>query len=163
MAKSTSRGFPSDSVIKYLPTNSGEVCLIPGPERAPGEGNGNPFQYSCLENSTDRGAWQAIQSMRLQRVRHDLATQQQQQSTWRLSFSYTRGCPELDISGLIWWLMVLLEMVLILSSHSAMLSLCLSPCGCNMSAPDPTLTKHLVCLHSRRRVKSKRPAKSVTH
>ena len=93
--------------------------------------------------------------MRLQRVRHDLATQQQQQSTWRLSFSYTRGCPELDISGLIWWLMVLLEMVLILSSHSAMLSLCLSPCGCNMSAPDPTLTKHLVCLHSRRRVKSK--------
>ena len=142
--------------------NVGDLGLIPGLGRSPGEGNGNPFQYSCLENSMDRQAWQAT-VFSLQRVGHDLATQQQQQSTWRLSFSYTRGCPELDISGLIWWLMVLLEMVLILSSHSAMLSLCLSPCGCNMSAPDPTLTKHLVCLHSRRRVKSKRPAKSVTH
>ena len=99
-----------------------------------------------------------LQSMGLQRVRHDLATQQQQQSASRLPFSYMRGCPELDISGLIWWLAVLLEMVLILSSHSAMLSLCLSPCDYNMSAPDPTLAKHLVCLHSRRRVKSKRPA-----
>jgi len=38
--------------------------------RSPGEGNGNPLWYSCLENSMDRGAWQAIQSMGLQRVRH---------------------------------------------------------------------------------------------
>ena len=36
-----------------------DVGLIPGSGRSPGEGNGNPLQYSCLENSTDRGAWQA--------------------------------------------------------------------------------------------------------
>ena len=42
----------------------------PGPGRSPGEGNGSPLQYSCLENSMDRGAWQA-QSMGLQRVGHN--------------------------------------------------------------------------------------------
>ena len=36
-----------------------DTGLIPGPGRSPGEGNGNPLQYSCLENSMDRGAWQA--------------------------------------------------------------------------------------------------------
>ena len=44
---------------------------IPGPGRSPGEGNGNPLQYSCLENPTDPGAWQSI---RVARVGHDLAT-----------------------------------------------------------------------------------------
>ena len=39
--------------------NVGDLCLIPGLGRSPGEGNGNPIKYSCLENSTDRGAWQA--------------------------------------------------------------------------------------------------------
>ena len=38
---------------------AGDVDLIPGSERSLGEGNGNPLQYSCLENSMDRGAWQA--------------------------------------------------------------------------------------------------------
>ena len=46
------------------PPASGEdtrdVSLIPGSGRCPGGGNGNPLQYSCLENSMDRGAWQAI-------------------------------------------------------------------------------------------------------
>ena len=42
--------------------NVGDPCLIPGLGRSPGEGNGNPFQYSYLENSMDRGAWQAPQS-----------------------------------------------------------------------------------------------------
>jgi len=45
---------------KNLPANAGDsrdVGLIPGSGRAPGEGNGNPLQYSCLENSMDRGAW----------------------------------------------------------------------------------------------------------
>ena len=49
-------------VIKNLPANAGDtrdVGLIPGLGRYPGEGHGNPFQYSFLENSTDRGAWQA--------------------------------------------------------------------------------------------------------
>ena len=39
--------------------NAGKVGLISGSGRSPGEGNGKPLQYSCLENSTDRGAWQA--------------------------------------------------------------------------------------------------------
>ena len=49
--------------------NSGDLASIPGLGRSPGVGHGNPFQYSCLENSMDGGAW--LQSMGLQRVRHD--------------------------------------------------------------------------------------------
>ena len=40
--------------------NGGDLGLIPGSGRSPGEENGNPLQYSCLENPMDRGAWQAI-------------------------------------------------------------------------------------------------------
>ena len=40
--------------------NAGDMDSIPGSGRYPGEGHGNPFQYSCLENSMDRGAWWAI-------------------------------------------------------------------------------------------------------
>ena len=53
-------GLPGGSVVKNLPANAGDardVGLIPGSGRSPGEGNGNPLQYSCLENSMDRGAW----------------------------------------------------------------------------------------------------------
>ena len=49
-------------MVKNLPVSTGDardVGLIPGLGRYPGEGNGNPLQYSCLENSMDRGAWQA--------------------------------------------------------------------------------------------------------
>ena len=49
-------------VVKNLLANAGDVReqgSIPGSERSPGEGNGNPLQYSCLENPTDRGAWRA--------------------------------------------------------------------------------------------------------
>ena len=52
-------GFPDGSVVKKLPANAGDVGLIPGSGRSPGKGNGNPFQYSCLENPMDRGGWQA--------------------------------------------------------------------------------------------------------
>ena len=52
-------GFPGGSVIKNLPANAGDVILIPGLGRSPGEGNGNPLQYFCLGNSMDRGAWGA--------------------------------------------------------------------------------------------------------
>ena len=52
-------GFPGGSVVKNLPVNAGDLGLIPGLGRSPGEGTGNPLQYSCLENPTDRGAWQA--------------------------------------------------------------------------------------------------------
>ena len=50
-------------MVKNLSAHAGdvrEVGLIPGSERYPGAGNGNPLQYSCLENSKDRGAWWAI-------------------------------------------------------------------------------------------------------
>ena len=46
-------------MVKNLPANAGDPDSIPGSGRSPGEGNRNPFQYSCLENSMDRGAWQA--------------------------------------------------------------------------------------------------------
>ena len=46
-------------MVKNLPANAGDMGLIPGSGRSPGEGNGNPVQHSCLENSIDRGAWQA--------------------------------------------------------------------------------------------------------
>ena len=51
---------PSDSVVKNLPANAGDPGSIPGLERSPAGGNGNPFQYSCLNNSMDRGSWWAI-------------------------------------------------------------------------------------------------------
>ena len=47
-------------LVKNLPVVSvGDLSLIPGSGRSPGEGNGNPFQHSCVENPMDRGAWQA--------------------------------------------------------------------------------------------------------
>ena len=49
-------GFPGDSVVENLPANAGDVGSIPGLGRSPAEGNGNPLQYSCLENIMDRGA-----------------------------------------------------------------------------------------------------------
>ena len=53
-------GFPGGLVVKNLPTNAGDVGLIPGLGRLPGEGNGTPLQFFCLGNLMDRGAWQAI-------------------------------------------------------------------------------------------------------
>ena len=50
-------GVPGGSVVKDSPANAGDVGSIPGSGRSPGEGNGNPLQYSCLENSMDEGAW----------------------------------------------------------------------------------------------------------
>ena len=61
-------GFPGGTVVENLPANAGDASLTPGsgdsikPSLIPGSfprvGNGNSLQYSCLENSTDRGAWQ---------------------------------------------------------------------------------------------------------
>ena len=52
-------GFPGGSDSKESACNAGDLSSIPGFGRSPGEGNGNPLQYSCLENPMDRGAWQA--------------------------------------------------------------------------------------------------------
>ena len=53
-----SMGFPGGSGLKNLPADE-DVALIPSPGRSPREGNGNPFQHSCLENPIDGGAWRA--------------------------------------------------------------------------------------------------------
>ena len=63
----------SDSESKESACHVGDLGLTPGLGRSPGEGNGYPPQYSCLENSMDRGAWWATVHG-LQRVRHDWLT-----------------------------------------------------------------------------------------
>ena len=66
-------GFPGSSNGKESACSAGDLGLIPGLGRSPGEGNGNPLQYSCLENPMDRGAWR-VTVHGVARVRHDLAT-----------------------------------------------------------------------------------------
>ena len=51
--------FPGGSVVKNVPAMQETRGSIPGSGRAPGEGNGNPFQYSCQDNHMDRAAWWA--------------------------------------------------------------------------------------------------------
>ena len=65
--------IPGGTVVKNLPTNAGDsedVDWNPGSGRYPGVVNGNPLQYSCLENAMDRGSWW-LQSMGSERIRHD--------------------------------------------------------------------------------------------
>ena len=60
--KYSRNNFSGGTVVKNPPANAGDAGdtgLIPGSGRSPGEGNGNPLQYSCLENPMDRGAWWA--------------------------------------------------------------------------------------------------------
>ena len=76
--------FPGGTVVKNLPANAGDtrdVGSIPGLGRSPGEGNGNPLQYSCLENSMDRGAWQTTV--------HGVTKNQTQLSDFHLQFHVT--------------------------------------------------------------------------
>ena len=54
------RGFLGGADIKESTCSTGDPGLIPGLGQSPGEANGNPLQYSCLENSMDRGGWQAM-------------------------------------------------------------------------------------------------------
>ena len=63
-------GFPGGSEVKASACNAGDLGSIPGSGRSPGEGNGNPLQYSCLENPMDRRAY-GLQSTGSQRVGHD--------------------------------------------------------------------------------------------
>ena len=60
MSSTIASGFPGGSVVKNPPEmDAGDTGLIPGFKRSPEEGKGNPLQYSCLANPTDRGVWQA--------------------------------------------------------------------------------------------------------
>ena len=52
-------GFPGGTVVKNPSANAEDWDSIPGSGRSPGGGNGNPLQYSCLNNPMDRGVWQA--------------------------------------------------------------------------------------------------------
>ena len=68
-------GFPGESVAKNLPANAEVMGSIPGSGRSPGEENGNRLQYSCLENSMDRGGWQAT----VPEAKSQTGTKEQQQ------------------------------------------------------------------------------------
>ena len=60
-------GFPGGSVVKNTPANEGDIGSIPGLGRCPGEGNGNPLQYSCLRNpmwTTVHGGQQSVGSQK---------------------------------------------------------------------------------------------------
>ena len=65
--------FPCNSIGKESACNAGDLGLIPGSGRSPGEGTGNPLQYPCLENPMDRGPWWAT-IHGVARAGHDLAT-----------------------------------------------------------------------------------------
>ena len=69
----TNKGFPYSSAGKESACNAGDLGLIPRWGRSSGEGNGNPLQYSCLENPMDRGAcWATVHGVA--RIKHDLVT-----------------------------------------------------------------------------------------
>ena len=72
--KSKKSDFPGGSDGEASVYNAGDLDSIPGSGRFPGERNGNPLQYSCLENPTDRGVCCRLLSMGSQRVGHDWAT-----------------------------------------------------------------------------------------
>ena len=73
-------GFPGGSDGKEYACSAGDLGSIPGSGRSPGEGNGNPLQYSCLENSMDRGAQQPIVHGITKESYMTLVTKQQQQT-----------------------------------------------------------------------------------
>ena len=73
-------GFPGGSVVKSSPASAGDVGPIPGSGRAPGEGNGNPIQYSCLGNPMDRGSLVGYSPQGCKKVSYYLRTRQQQQA-----------------------------------------------------------------------------------
>ena len=96
----TLAGFPGDSDGKESACHEGDLGLIPGLRRSLGEGNGNPLQYSCLENPLGRGAWRATvhgikdsdTTERLTRwcIRRLLPPQRSPPSAWRCSAQKTQ-------------------------------------------------------------------------
>ena len=80
---SSARPAPVAQMVKNLPASAGDPGSIPGSGRSPGEGNGSPLQYSCLENSTDRGTWQTTV--------HGVTTKSQTQLSNKTHTQPTRG------------------------------------------------------------------------
>ena len=78
--------FPGGSGDKESACKAGNLGSIPGLGSSPGEGNGNPLQYSCLESSMDRGAWLAII--------HGVTKSQTRQSTNTVTFTCTERCSD---------------------------------------------------------------------
>ena len=85
-----SLGFPGGSEVKASARNAGDLGSIPGSERSPGEGSGNPLQYSCLENPMDGGAWWATV--------HGVAKSQ----TWLRDFTFT---------FIIYWIFIIFQIL----------------------------------------------------
>ena len=81
--------------VKNLPASAGAVFLIPGSGRSPGEGNGNPFQYSCLEDAMDRDAWRTT-VRGLQRVGHDWAAEHTHMQTHVHDVYHMVNCQQED-------------------------------------------------------------------
>ena len=63
------KGFPGGSDGKESTCNLGDLGSVPGSGRSPGEGNGNPLQYSCLENPMDRAWWATVHGVAKSRTR----------------------------------------------------------------------------------------------
>ena len=84
--------FLSGSVVKNPPANAGDASLIPGLGRHPGEGYGNPLQYSCLENSMKSGIWWATvpRVIKSQTQQSDLAHMLACSKSWRMFFVHLR-------------------------------------------------------------------------
>ena len=97
------RGFLDGSVVKNPPANAGDADSIPGSGRSPGEGNGNPLHYSCLGNPIDRRSLAGQNLWDYKRLRHNLASKQQQQLLISPTFEHSlsvaakslQSCPTL--------------------------------------------------------------------
>ena len=93
------KGFPGGSVVNNLPANAGDTGSIFGSGGSPGEGNGNSFHYSSLENSIDRRAqWVTVHGVA--RVSRDTATKQQQQDlSLESQFARNKGEERQTLTG----------------------------------------------------------------
>ena len=107
------KDFPGGSDGKASAYNVGDLCSISGWGRSPGEGNGNPLLYSCLENPMDGGAWLATvhgvakSRTQLNNFTHSLKTKQQKQYLSHVLFlihSLIYLTNVYGIPGLSWWL-----------------------------------------------------------
>ena len=88
------QSFSGGSAVKNPPANPGDTG-IPGSERSPGEGNGNPLQYSCLGNPMNRGAWRATVVTKELDTTERLKTAKCVRDTWYGSFSLHLKKPDL--------------------------------------------------------------------